>query len=483
MKFRDQYKKKRRPVICCLVLAVMLVVSSCGNQKRTPQADTHQGSGMQSADMAQQPGSAQKESYGAVLASYGVELPVSRPGIYVDVAGYVAGREKKVIFAGDIHGQTFDVVRSQDRKVVYTGIIPEGEVDPLSGEMLSVGDFSSFDVPGTYYIHTDIVGQSYSFGIAEDTYENLFLSMLKNISSTDMQESPKGVCDVCFGMHTVMYALQCNGTLFEAAYQHLDKSEQDKQLVTQLLYMGKWLISRQKSDGSLCDDYEATAAFCGIMAMSRDMFGRYEANVGREYQAAADAAWAWLAQHPCGTDSERSAQFYAAAQLFKADGGEVYKTIAEEFLWAKAEDYSSERFVFYGVLAYISAEKGTNRDLGTYIMKDMVDRVEAICEEVKQDSIFGTGTRTAEKNMSNMLHLSFVNYLTPSKEYTVIIENTIQYMGGLNENGICYMGADGTQVQSFEWKGIMLLSMSDMISNINELENKAFNAMQSSGGD
>ncbi|MDE5825850.1 MAG: hypothetical protein K2H91_14400 [Lachnospiraceae bacterium] len=103
-------------------------------------------------------------------------------------------------------------------------------------------------------------------------------------------------------------------------------------------------------------------------------------------------------------------------------------------------------------MAYISAEKGTNRDLGTYIMKDMVDRVEAICEEVKQDGIFGTGTRTAEENMSNMLHLSFVNYLTPSKEYTVIIENTIQYMGGLNENGISYMGADGTQLQSFEWK-------------------------------
>ena len=43
-------------------------------------------------------------------------------------------------------------------------------------------------------------------------------------------------------------------------------------------------------------------------------------------------------------------------------------------------------------------------------------------------------------------------------------------MGGLNEDGICYMGADGAQVQSLEWKGILLLSMSDMISNINELE-------------
>lgn len=463
-------------MLCCIILAVMMTASSCGDQGKAQKPDAQQGSGAETTDMVQQfgtvqqSGTAQMESYGAALASNGVTLPVSRPSIYVDVAGYVTGREKKVIFAGERHGQTFDVVRSQDGEVVYTGMIPHGEVDQLGGQMLSVGDFTGLDEPGTYYIHTDIVGQSYPFVIAEDTYENLFLSMLKNISNVDLQESPEGVCDVSFGMHVIMYALQCNGSLFEAAYQHLDQSEQDQQLVTQLLYMGKWLSSRQGSDGSLYGNYEATAAFCGIMAMSRDMFGRYEASVGREYQNAANAAWEWLERQPCETDCEKSARFYAAAQLFHADRGEKYKNIAEEFLRAKEADYSSERFVFFGVLAYISAEEGTDRDLGTYIMRDMVDRVEAICEEVKQDSVLGTGTRTAEENMSNMLHLSFVNYLTPSKEYTVIIENTIQYMGGLNEDGICYMGADGAQVQSLEWKGILLLSMSDMISNINELE-------------
>ncbi len=326
-----QYKKFHKYIVCYFILAVILVTSSCGSQGKAPQSDPHLGSGTETTDMAQPSGSAQNDSYGSVLASYGVVLPVSRPSIYVDAAGYVTGREKKVIFAGDSYGETFDVVRRQDGEVVYTGRIPRGKEDLLSGQVLSVGDFTAFDEPGTYYIHTDIVGQSYLFSIAEDTYENLFLSMLKNISNADMQESPEGVCDVSFGMHAAMYALQCNGSLFEAAYQHLDKSEQDKQLVTQLLYMGKWLSSRQKSDGSLYDNYEATAAYCGIMAMSWDMFGRYEANVAREYQQAADAAWEWIEQHSCETDSERNAKFYAAAQLFKADGGEKYKIIAEEF--------------------------------------------------------------------------------------------------------------------------------------------------------
>lgn len=470
MRHWNHYEKFHKYIACCIILATVLATGSCGNQGNTQQPDTYQGNVADTVDLAQQPGLAEKGNYGSVLVSYGVVLPVSRPSVYVNVAGYVSGREKKVIFAGDSHGQTFDLVRSRDNEVVYTGIIPHGEVDPLSGQVLSVGDFTVFDEPGTYYIHTDIVGQSYPFGIAGDTYENLFLGMLKNFSNAGMQESPEGVCDMGFGMHAVMYALQCNGALFEAAYQHLDQDGQDQQLVTQLLYMGKWLSSRQKSDGSMYDNYEATAAFCGIMAMSRDMFGRYEENVAREYQQASDAAWGWLTQQPCETESEKAARFYAAAQLFKADGGTGYKAIAEQFLREKSEDYSSDRFVFYGVLSYISAEKGTDRDLCTYIMKDMVDRVEAICEEVEQDGVFGTGTRTVGENISNMLHLSFVNYMTPSKEYTIIVENTIKYMAGLNEGGICYIGADGTQVQSFEWKGILLFSMSDLIGNINQLK-------------
>ena len=165
----------------------------------------------------------------------------------------------------------------------------------------------------------------------------------------------------------------------------------------------------------------------------------------------------------------------AAAQLFRSSGDGTYKQIAEDYLRERKENYSEEPFVFYGVLAYISAEKGTDRDLCTAVMRDMVERTESICKDVKKDSLFGTGTRTVESNLSNMLHLSFVNYLTPSKEYTVIIENTIQYMGGLNESGICYMGADGSWINAvtadgrgFEWNGIMLLAMSDMLKNFSE---------------
>ena len=469
-------KTNKRGIVCSLILVLSLVMTACGDYAAAsnPLQKTTKTSGNTDDQQAL---SNSNDDYGKILAAYGIPLPQSRPSIYVDEAGYVTGREKKAMFAGERHGKTFDVVRSSDGEVVYTGIVTAGMKDEMTGLTFSTGDFTVVDEPGTYYIRTDIVGESYPFTIAEDSYERLFLNLLTELSNTGFEETPKGVCDVCFGMHAVMHALQCNGSLFEAAYAQLPENGQDRQLVAQLLYMSKWLMSQQQDDGSLYGDYRATAAFCGIMAMSRDHFGKYEASVGKEYMQAARKAWKWLEQQKYDTDVTKSARFYATAQLFRTSNDAAYKKIAEDYLREKKENYSEEQFVFYGVLAYISAEKGTDRDLCTAVMKDMVERTEDICEEVRNDDLFGTGTRTAESNMANMLHLSFVNYLTPSKEYTVIIENTIKYMGGLNESGNCYMGAAGkwnsaaaVDGRTFEWKGIMLLGISDMLRNFNEAD-------------
>lgn len=460
-----------RTVLCCLSLILGALACACTNGKQPPaekqQADESAADGTQQAEPAPETG------FGTVLASYGVEAPVSRPAIYVDMAGYAAGREKHIVFAGGQHGRTFRVVRRQDGAVVHIGKIPDAVGDKADGQQFCVADFTSFDEPGTYYILTDVVGQSYPFCIAEDAYENLFLNMLKNASDVSLEESAQGICGAAFGMHVIMYALQCNGTLFESAYGHLGADEQDKQLVTQLLYVGKWMISQQQGDGSLYGDYEATAAFCGIMEMGRHVFGRYESSVDKEYKEAAMRAWEWLESRGCSTDAEKSARFYAAAQLFHEEGSTQYKTLAEQFLKEREKDYSDGRFVFYGVLAYISADKGTDRDLCTYVMKDLMERTEAICEAAMDDVVFGVGSRTVAENMNHLLHLSFINYLTPSKEYTLIIENTIQYMGGLNESGTCYIGADGrwkntdeAQGTDLEWNGIMLLGMSDLLKNL-----------------
>lgn len=469
-------KVRNKNRIISLMMAMMLAVTGCGNGAQSVPGQTDANT-QSEQDMIQQSIFGREENFGALLVSQGIELPVSTTKVFVNQAGYISDRDKKVMFFGEQIGNTFRVINQADKTVVYTGRIEKGGIDELSGIYLSEGDFSEVTESGIYYIETDIVGQSYPFRIAQDGYENMFVGMLKNVQEVQLTESAKGVCDISFGMHAIMYAMQCNGALFEEAYNHFEDDEKDKHLVTQLLYFASWLMTHQDADGSLYGDYEATAAFCGVMVMIRDMFGRYEASVSKEYQEAYDRAWTWLEKQNCDTDVRKSARFYAASQLFRAEYSEEYKMIVEEFLKEKDVDYSTERFVFYGVIAYVSAGDNTDRDLCTHIMKDLVDQNELAGNEAKNDNFFGTGRRTVYNNLYNMLLLSFINYITPSKEYTEIIENTIQYMGGLNEKGVCYIDADGawkelseTSDRNLEWNGILLFGMSDMLKNLIDIE-------------
>ena len=80
MKCWNPDRKLHKYLACCVILAVIMVLGSCGSQGKN-QPDVRQGSGADAADTGQQPGAAERESYGSVLASYGISLPVSIPGI------------------------------------------------------------------------------------------------------------------------------------------------------------------------------------------------------------------------------------------------------------------------------------------------------------------------------------------------------------------------------------------------------------------
>lgn len=470
--------------LACLLLSTTLLASGCGVfsfGSSNPLGDTQH----QSAGNSQKNTFSIEEQYATALLDQGIELPTSRTRIYVNQSGYSSDRDKKVLFLGDEHGDTFRVVRKFDRQVVYTGSISTAVSDKLSSVSLGVGDFSQITETGIYYIESDIIGQSYPFIVAPDAYENLFLGLLENVSDARLEESADGVCNVSFGMNILMYSLQCNGTLYEEAYTHLSENGSDEDMVTELLQMAQWLLSIQSDNGSLYDDYEATAAFCGVMTMSLDTFGIYQSSVAKEYRSAAVKAWDWLETQSCDTDVRKAARFYAAAQLFTSVGSREYHDIVLEFFDNELESYSNNRFVFYGIIAYMSCDKNIDRDLCTRIMIKLVDETEKVSNDAKEDTFFGTGVRSVEGSLSNIRLIGFTNYITPNKEYTAIIENTIKYMGGLNEKGECYISASGawqgfdeTAGRSLEWNGIVLFVYSDMLKNLSDMENNNSNEIQ-----
>lgn len=445
--------------LLCLFLALLLTATGCGTgvQEKVEK---------QKSEIKEQ---VKEETYKieqpVVFNGVSLELPVSMVRALVDRNGYQPDREKKVIFIGDNLTGSFRVIREADWEIVYTGTIQKLSTAGDSHEnSISVGDFSAVTEPGTYYIEQNEVGRSYTFEIAEEVYDPIFAGLVQNLQEElppAEQVSAEDICNVSFGMHSMMLALQFHGTLFE----------KDNNLVTQLLKMAEWLMTFQDKNGSMFEDYEATAAFCGVLAQSADAFGKYDANVSKEYRAASQKAWKWMERQTQGAKENPSAHFYAATQLFKVEGSRNYAVLIEKFLENRTKKMTEDKFVFYGAVTYLGTVKNTNRDLCTKIMKELVDETEEINRKEKENPYL-VSSNDISQNLQKVLLICFVDYITPSNEYAVIIENTLHYLCGRNATGNIYIDETGkwqpkeaVSGRTLEWNGILLFCLSDLLDD------------------
>lgn len=446
--------------LVCLFLAAILVLSGCGNlvTEMTAKQDS------------ELEGQVKKETYSVQqpvrMEEVSMELPVSTVRAMVDRNGYEADRDKIVVFLGDNLTGGFRVISETDWKVVYSGTIQKASMKGDDCyENIYLGDFSAVTEPGIYYIEQDQVGRSYTFTISESVYGPVFDGFLENIV-TELPEtenmSAKDICNISFGIHSMMLALQCHGVLFE----------KDNDLVTHLLETAEWLVTFQDAKtGSMFEDYEATAAFCGILAQSADAFGKYDANVSKDFMAASKKAWRWLEKQTQGAKEYPSAQFYAAAQLFKVEGLRSYGLTIEKYLESRTTKITEDRFAFYGSVIYLNTVKNTDRDLCTKIMQELVNETEEISRQAKENPYLIYSDDIAQ-NLQKVLLICFVDYITPSNEYAVIIENTLHYLLGRNETGTRYLdeaggwlSVDATSGRTLEWNGILLFCLSDLLND------------------
>lgn len=391
-------------------------------------------------------------------------IPKSSVKVMVNRYGYLPDSEKKVIFTGDRMGETFRVVNADTCEVVYTGKIENKDKE----QNISQGNFSTLTAEGTYYVETDIIGRSYSFIIGKDVYNELFQYIAKGEEIT-YDRTPESICNVCFGMHAMMLALECHGTLFE------NTSGQDKEqngVVVQLLRLADWLATQQdEKTGSIFEDYNATAAFCGIMSMCNDVFGKYDTNVAKKYTLAAKSAWKWISKQPVKTKEQEHARFYAAVEILNMENSNEYRKRVTDYLNKREDTLTQDRFIFYGAMAYLGIKKGTDRELCTNLMQELVEDTENISKNVKKEP-FLAYTDDITGNLHKILLICFSNYITPSNEYRVVIENTLHYMLGRNPDGISYIDTvngwqdvKAAKEHNLEWNGILLFCLSDILDD------------------
>lgn len=448
--------------ILCLVISVVLMLTGCTEEQNTGSESTVKQEPETKEQMVEEVYTVEQ----SVLAGeISFQLPISTVRAMIDRNGYQSDREKHVIFHGENLAGYFRVVREADWEVVYTGTIQKASMEGAARYInIGIGDFSTVTEPGSYYIEQDQVGRSYTFTISETAYESIFEGLLQNIlTELPQAESVTAVdiCDVSFGMHSMMLALQCHGVLFE----------KDNNLVMQLLELAEWLMNFQNTTtGSMFGDYEATAAFCGVLTQSADAFGKYDANVSKKFTEASQKAWRWLEKNPKMAKEHASAQFYAATQLFKTEGTRSYRIIIEKYLESRTKKMTEDRFVFYGSVIYLNTIKDTNRDLCAKIMQELVDETEEISSKAKENAYF-VYSDDMTQNLQKVLLICFLDYITPSNEYAVIIENTLHYLLGRNETGSRYLNESGiwisteaTAEKTLEWNGILLFCLSDLLN-------------------
>lgn len=392
------------------------------------------------------------------------EMPVSRVRVLAGRNGYQTERDKKVFFLGQNLSETFRVVNADTCEVAFTGKIQNTIYDEKLKEYVSTGDFSQLAESGNYYIETDKIGRSYTFAIQDDMYEQMLQGILASSELLSFESSPQSVCEAVLGMHTFFIALQNHGAVFE----------KDNHLVSWLLKMADWLMSCQAENGAIYDDYEATAAYCGIMSMCADNFGKYAEDMLKSYENAARKAWEWMGNQPEG-DKKEDATFYAAAQLFKTGKGDkAYQLQVETFINKNKEKLTDNLYIFFGSALYLNTEKNINRDLCTEIMQKLVSETEKISLQVNENPYL-VYTTEIDTNLRKILLVCFVDYITPSNEYIEILENTIHYMAGCNGSGSCYLNTQGqwlvreeTQSWSLQWNGIILYCLSDVLDDEKE---------------
>jgi hypothetical protein len=385
-----------------------------------------------------------------LLEARGIDVPESHTSIYVNRIGYNTYDQKKAVFDGEAIGNSYNVVNADTGITVYVGKISSG--DPKTG------DFSSVTTPGRYYIETDYVGRSYYFTISDNADKDLFANMLDNYYDGEIEIGVDGndnsmVIDACLGMDALIYAMQCNGDVFGA----------DNHIVEQLLHMANDLISLQGDEGSIGGDYISTAAFCGIISMCCNEFGKYEATIEQTYKDVVNQAWSWLEMQDCDTDAKKAARFYATAQLYNLYKTTEYKEISEEYLNDKGSGYSMDAFTFYGVISYMNSKADVDMTMCTYIMSDMISNVDVICNNASADKVYNVGADDLDEIMINTVQICFFEFIIPSREYKDLLANTIDYIGGYNPNGINYM-TENTNDKYFEYKGIMLFAISNILT-------------------
>lgn len=429
---------KNRIIVAAAVLSLMGSVAGCGASSDEKQIDI-----------------AEVVSFGqgaGEVADY--EVPVQIPNILVDQNGFRPGDEKVAVFRGKKLPEKFYVYDINKSRPVFVGDLVKGDYDSELGEYTALGYFTELRNEGSYYLCADIVGESYSFSISEDVYDDVFRDACKKfyvnrcgiaLSEEYAGENAHSAChtalarlqdnmqtelDVTGGWHMDEQAdrdavLGCKiAENFLLAYEMNSEAFSDDTVIPEsgngipdildeIRYEVDWLLKMQDSKtggvygaaitdsskgGDLfsCPVYvtpvsmEATINFASMMAKFSYIYQQYDPAYATTCLKAADRAWTCYFNNQKTYDN--TAVFKAAAQLYRATGRSDYDTVLTLYFSRSdfEELFNTDEDIFLGAVTYLSTSQNVDVDRCTALMKLLMNKSEEIASRASRSSYLVT---------------------------------------------------------------------------------------------
>lgn len=399
------------------------------------------------------------------------EVPVNTPGILINQLGYMTESSKIAVFKGKEIPDEFHVVDVESGKTVYTGAVEEGGYNSRLNEYNSYGDFTDLTAPGTYYIEAPILGRSYSFMIADNVYDQIFMESCKEyyynrcgmtLTSEYAGDRAHNAChtgkavlredisvsiDVSGGWHQdekgqkdVISAAKTTSVMM-LAYELYGESFGDNtgipesgngipDILDEIKYEIEWLLKMQdqqtgavysgltvytsgnNNPGKMTDIYvePASSGAEKAFAMAVAKFSYLYQNYDTEYATSCLKAADRAFKHAqLDEDSEKDEwEFAAAAELYRAAGQTAYQKYIIDFLSVKELPDEKNEITLIGCVTYIATKQPVNVTLCEKIMKMLMAQAEDI-SAVSKDSVYlAAGDGAQDKNNSLLLDMMYL---------------------------------------------------------------------------
>lgn len=375
------------------------------------------------------------------------ETPVQIPRTLIDQLGFKDDSDKMVVFKGAELPDSYTIRNLETGESVYTGQIQS--TGKSGDEEYGLSRFTELKTPGKYCIYTDELGESYSFTIDENIYDDLLTFACKkyyvnrcgtglsegfagssahaacHTGSAHLQEDPATELDVTGGWHMdadadrdaglgsriaeeLLIAYELNGDAFTDDSGIPESGNGIPDILDEIRYEADWLLKMQDAktggeygaaltEGDEGSDVfarpvvvtpvsmEATISFSAMMARFSYLYQQYDPEYATTCLRAADRAFSCYQNNQ--KDGGNTAAFKAAAQLYRATGNESYARVLDSFFTEKDffDSFTEDENVFLGAVTYISTSQSVDMERCSVIMKALMKRAEDIARASEQE--------------------------------------------------------------------------------------------------